>query len=459
MKKYLFLAATAFMFAACSNNEVDAPQVTTEGPQAVDFDVYAASATRAGDPGIQTTTTLQATGKGFGVFAQYSNSTTTTDGAYDNATNPTNFMWNEHVTYSSSAWTYSPLKYWPNETTNDSQTTDGAATSAKTDKLSFFAYAPYVAEVASTYTGKIVGPTYSTDPTISDSKITANGGGVEAIIANNTTGNDPWVRYAVGTMPSESVDLLWGVAPAGGLKYTNVAGTETKIDEGMPLVDLIKPSKDQKIKFLFKHALARIGMTVVAAVDQISAGGKIDAATKIAVKEVTITETTPSKKLATVGTLNLKNTAASKALWTNYSGVFTGTVNNGTNGELNPNIAYDTDATTTFAKTTPWTGVTTTETPVIADNKYYMVIPAGHYDTQLEVTITYYVITKDDKLADGYSEVENVITKKVTIPGLTNNKAYNLKLILGLTSVKLDAEVADWEVDGSTEVNLPRNNE
>ena len=88
MKKYLFLAATAFVFAACTNNEVDAPQVTTEGPQAVDFDVYAASATRAGDPGIQTTTTLQATDKGFGVFAQYSNSTTSADGAYDNATNP-----------------------------------------------------------------------------------------------------------------------------------------------------------------------------------------------------------------------------------------------------------------------------------------------------------------------------------------------------------------------------------
>ena len=60
-------------------------------------------------------------------------------------------------------------------------------------------------------------------------------------------------------------------------------------------------------------------------------------------------------------------------------------------------------------------------------------------------------------MVDGYSVVENVIKKTVTIPGLTNNKAYNLKLVLGLTSVKLDAEVADWQVDGSTEVYLPQN--
>ena len=87
-----------------------------------------------------------------------------------------------------------------------------------------------------------------------------------------------------------------------------------------------------------------------------------------------------------------------------------------------------------------------------------MLIPT-HLDTELTVTITYYVFTKDDKLASGYARTKNVISKVVTIPGLTNNKAYNLKLILGLTSVKLDAEVADWQVDGSTDVYLPKNND
>ena len=462
MKKSLFLmaAASAIMLTACtSENEVTQNVAEQAGPQAVAFDTYTAEATRAGYAGVMTTSTLKT--QGFGVFAQYSNGSTTTDGAYSNTTNPSNFMWNQKVYYPSTAWTYSPLKYWPNETDNDSQTP--AASSDHADKLSFFAYAPYVKELAATYTGKLDvkgddTDCYSADPAIDDSKLSSNTGGIEAVIANNATGKDPWVRYAVATTPSESVDLLWGVAPAGGLSYTDVTGGTTDVDPGEPLVDLIKPSKDQKIKFLFQHALARIGMTVVYAADQISAGGLLDPQTKIAVKSVAIEEVTSTKKLATSGALNLKNTTAFQSLWSNTAGTFSATVS----GEsLNPNIKYYTDASTTwnYAGTlTTWTGVKNTELDVIADKKYFMVIP-GHDDTELKVTITYDVITKDAKVATGYSEVENVIKKTITIPTLTNNKAYNLKLILGMTSVKLDAEVADWEVDGSVDVNLPRNNE
>lgn len=469
MKKILLLAATAVLFAACTSDEATVPEVAQEAPQAVAFDTYTPAATRAGEKGVMTTSTLMGTsannytdGTGFGVFAQYSD-----DGNYANTTSPSNFMWNQKVAYSASAWTYSPLKFWPNETESDSQTSDGAATSTATDKLSFFAYAPYVANLTSDYTGKLDGPTYSDAPEIGDSKITANGGGIEAIIANTATGNDPWVRYTIATKPSQSVDLLWGVAPAGGLSYETVnpnyggTGVATlNVAEGMPLVNLIKPAKDQKIKFLFQHALARLGLTVVAAYDQIAPGGSPSATTKIAVKSVVITETTATKQLATTASLNLKNTTAFKSLWISRKNVgnWTFTIDNGTGGELNPNIAYNTTASDTYSQSGSWTGVTTSETPVIADNKYFMLIP-NHADTQLQVVITYDVITKDDAVSGGYSEVENVITKKVTIPNLTNNKAYNLKLILGLTSVKLDAEVADWEVEGSTEVNLPRNNE
>ena len=50
-----------------------------------------------------------------------------------------------------------------------------------------------------------------------------------------------------------------------------------------------------------------------------------------------------------------------------------------------------------------------------------------------------------------------VITKKVQV-AFESGKAYNLKLILGLTSVKLDAEVANWVVGSTTDVDLPKNN-
>lgn len=463
MKKSLFLmaAASALMLTACTNEDATNETVVSKGAQAVSFDTYVPNATRAGDAGVMTTAALQTADKGFGVFAQYSNGSGTTDGAYANTTNPSNFMWNEHVSYAAGSWTYSPLKYWPNETDNDSQSP--AATSTHADKLSFFAYAPYVAELNDVYTGKLDidgdGSTdeYDTAPAITASGIkTAKAGGIEAVIANNATGNDPWVRYAVATDPSKSVDLVWGVAPAGGLSYTNVAGGTTTVLEGMPLVDLIKPSKDQKIKFLFQHALARIGLSVIYAADQIAAGGSLKPETKIAVKSVAIEEVTATPVLKTSGALNLKNTDAFQSLWSNATGTFSVTVED---AALNPNIKYYTDAATTwgYAGTlATWTGVKNTELPVIADDNYFMVIP-GHADTDLQVTITYDVITKDEKVADGYSEVENVIKKTVTIPTLTNNKAYNLKLILGMTSVKLDAEVADWEIMGSTDVNLPKN--
>ena len=484
MKKYFYLAAvSAMMLTACSS-ENDVVQPTPAQPtnpvavqqQAVGFDVYlpaATAGTRAGDAGIQTTSTLQADGKGFGVFAQYSNDTGSADGSYNSSANTTNFMWNEHVSYSSSSWSYSPLKYWPNETTNDSQSP--AATSSYTDKLSFFAYAPYVRELGTNYNGKldIAGDNttdkYSAAPVKDNSKISApaDEGGIEAVIANNTTG-DPWVRYQIATDPSKSVDLLWGVAPSGGLSYDDVragsgAGGTTSVGAGLPLIDLIKPAKDERIKFLFKHALARIGMTVVAAIDQISAGGSLNASeTKIFVESVQLDEVTSTKVLKKKGALNLNNTStgAGVAKWEETSGDVTGLLvdNSGTN--LNPVIKYTTNANTSF--TSGNAGVTATEVPVIKDGSgnlhYFMVIP-GNANTDLQVTITYYVITKDDKLSGGYSEVKNVITKKVTIPTLTNNKAYNLKLILGLTSVKLDAEVADWEIMGSTPVDLPQNNQ
>lgn len=415
MKKVFFFAATALLLAACSNDEFNAPEVAQDAPQAVAFDTYVPAATRAGAAGVMTTTTLQTTG--FGVFAQ--------QGADYAAVNGANFMYNQQVTIENSAWTYTPLKYWPNETATD----NNGATSTDTEGLSFFAYAPYVSE-ASGSTG-ITGMSAKDDAT------------------------DPTITYTVASKPSESVDLLWGVAPTGGLSYTNVANTTTTVSDGLPLIDLLKPAKEQKIKFLFKHALARLGMTVVAAVDQIPAGGTLGTGTKIYVNSIKITDAATTATIPSSAKLNLNNTTAGVALWTDAvtSARFTCTINS--SNELNEDLQGS--ATVQTKK-----GVTTSETAVLADGNYLMLIPTPGTAATLEVEIDYIVITNDSKLNAGYAVTQNVIKKTVTLTsgtsaGFTNNKAYNLKLILGMTSVKLDAEVAEWEIAGSTEVDLPKN--
>ena len=446
MKKRLFMFATAaLMLAACSNDgEVavnDGAQLQS-GSGAVAFDTYVQSTRAAYSSGVMTTELLG--NPGFGVFAYHNQGTESTQGSYSYTVGP-NFMYDQQVSYGT-AWTYSPLKYWPNETTNDMHAVEGAAVSKhKADVLSFFAYAPWVAA--------------STTPTTPG--VTA---GINSMMANDVTDADPWVQYTVSKVPSQSVDLVWGVAPAGGLDYTAVNNANIHVNQGMPLINLIKPAKDQKIKFLFQHALARIGLTVVAAVDQIAPGGNLDSNTKIFVNSVTLEDAATTATIPSYGKLNLNNTSAGVAKWdilpaatsTRFSVIIDG---DNLNADLKNAVGKP--------------GVTTSEKKVIAQvaskDQYLMLIPTPGVIGEFNVTIDYDVVTTDPELAAGNSTVNNVITKKITlntpstfspgVAGFMNNKAYNLKLILGLTSVKLEAEVADWEVDGSINVDLPRNEE
>ncbi len=110
MKKLLFMFATAALVLSACSSEDDIVQGGGSLSQlgasgALGFDVYTASATKAGDPtGVMNTDKLKTPGKGFGVFAVYQ------DGVdYAASLKKPNFMFNEHV-YFSGSWTYSPLK-------------------------------------------------------------------------------------------------------------------------------------------------------------------------------------------------------------------------------------------------------------------------------------------------------------------------------------------------------------
>ena len=431
MKQRLFigsLAALALMASCSSSNDDLNGGATTpqESNVPLTFSSYLGrtATTRAGATGTITTdgagntTSLQT--EGFGLFATYTN-----DATYTATTGP-NFMYNTKV--SGADWTYSPLRYWPNETGTDGN----GATSDKVDHLTFFAYAPYVTPTDNGK-GAIDGATE----------------GITALTGNAAT-TDPKVTYVVAATPDNSVDLLWGVVPTT-TKWSNVSGKDVDLTGGLPYLNLIKPNTTQKVNFNFRHALAKLGLKVVGAFDAVSGGTK-DAATKITVASVTI-EGTGFKKTAV---LNLNNTTANEPLWeaVKDAGDITLTVS-GSN--LNSKIK---DSGKDEAQTVD--GVTETAQDLLNSDatsaqKAFMIIPSSAAEKSLKVTIDYYVNTTDASLAKGYSRVENKITKTITGFAPEAGKNYTLLLSLGMTSVKVTATVADWTDGSSTQVDLPIN--
>lgn len=129
--KSLLMAMIALAIAGCSQNEIT--EIRQDTNSAIGFSVYTGVSTRGKDV---SNTTMKGTSDdsnygGFGIMAYYTGRKTWEQMVTDNPTDlkPT-FMFNQKVTYDNvnSVWTYSPVKYWPNDTQA---------------KVSFFAYAPY----------------------------------------------------------------------------------------------------------------------------------------------------------------------------------------------------------------------------------------------------------------------------------------------------------------------------
>ena len=360
-------ALAAVVLSSCSKNEI-IPNTREEN--AVVFGAY--SGTTKAAP-ITSTTILKDQG-GFSVFAYYTGS------ADFSATATPNFMFNQNVTSTDgTTWTYSPVKYWPN---NDSNTTSGSSTF--TDKLSFFAYAPYVAAGADGATSNAV---------------------ITHVTANTATG-DPKVTYAIAANPANSIDLLYSDAD---LK------NKTKQDYTIT----------SKVTFTFKHALSRLEFLVQGAFDSITAGdGALDPATKIYVNSVKI----QSEGISKTGVLNLNSGA-----WE------LGAVD----ASFEPAVNVPDDL------KSGGTGVTASEAALHAAGEYFMLFPTASA-VNYNFIIDYDVITTDTALDGEKSQINNKITKTASIK-FEAGKAYKVKLVLGMTTVKLDADVADW-TDASDQV-------
>ena len=461
MKKFLILAATAAVaLVAC--NKQDAPQAPElNNAEADQFPVELGAniaRTRAGAAGLMDRDLLM---KGFGVFGYY-----TGNNSYDDQATP-NFMYNQKVENTGSAWTYAPIKYWPNQY-------GSAAISDDVDKVSFFAYAPYVEVTPAT--GKVVA-------SASETQDVAASYGIAGMIRNTQSG-DPILKYIGSFDPAKSIDLCWGVAAAADASAWNITNTGAAqtpaIAPGLAWKDVQRPANavDQKLKFTFKHALSKLNVTIDADVD-IDGIGETNAlaeGTKIYVRSISFTG------LAMKGALNLNNIEADKAYWLDYAGtndLMTGDefvlydgrkdgkegaagaiASNEKSLGLNPVIISD-DGNSKA-------GVTNTAVNLFnsadAEAPVY-IIPTGD---DIEINIEYDIETEDPALpgllSDGAKKGSSIpckIRKSVKfgddIKAFENGKAYTIKLHLGMNSVKFDADVTAWDDAVSTDVELPSN--
>ena len=482
MKKQIFLfAVAALALASCSseNDVVQSPDVQqTVAETGVNFDVYVGRGlTRAGKNGVIDNTTIKAAkadGGGFGVFGYYTNGE-----SYTGSSRP-DFFYNQGVFYDDgdTRWEYEPIKYWPNEFGAD-------ATSDQVDRVTLFAYAPWVD--VEPLTGLVkVGTGQEFNKSLN----------ITGMTRNNATG-DPLIKYVSSLIAGNSVDLCYGVA-AQPFTSSNSAINQNDIKQGNPYIDVVKPGTDanSKIYFDFKHATAQLVVTIDAKVVNLTDNSDDvdDANTRIWVRSVSFEGITQS------GALNLNSTAES-ANWYDVNGtslITTGslTVHDGrkdgreaneaasseTPATLNPqivqNIPYST--TGTIGSTADLTkGVKKATVNLFGkqdgDGKIIVndedgttkpfspifVIPTKE---KMKVTIVYDVETADENLAtylsDGNrrgSTIENRIYKTIDAFGyIEAGKKYTLNLHLGMRSVDFEATVTEWD-EYQAPVDLPSN--
>ena len=471
-KKLLALASAALLLGACAQETVLTPDEARElDPKSneISFGTYMGknSQTRAGYEGPISTTELQdgksgIKTKGFGVFAVYSGNGT----GYNALTDRTpNFMYNEQVYYDASTWKYDNIKYWPNGRATTTAADDENATSESVNKVSFFAYAPYVSGDLTTETSGITRMSANTDKT------------------------NPKISYTLSQ--EHFVDLLWGTSGTNGVNIEggaqNGSGVTTDADGtttsnvpsyGNVNVDMTKQKVGGKVTFLFKHALAGVGgysnksyggLSVIADVDDGTneTGGTLDdATTKVTITSITIsndkTDTNsdgifdyaiPTKGVFDLATGSWITTAATSTTQLTFNHVIKNSPLTG-EYELNDNIKEPASF-TNWESVSSIAGVKSSAPTNVYKNNVSPLLFLPGTTPSLKFTITYQVRTKDDKLSIGCTNVTQTITKTVTFDSAvqTGNR-YNILIHLGLTGIKFSATVEDWDEDIDNDGNV-----
>ena len=538
MKKHLFFAATAALaLASCSSDSVDFTQadvLQAQDDNSVQFDTYMGKTgtTRvdyAKGPIDNSDTDQGLKNAKFGVFAYNTSAETDAGADYNPASiNATpsniapNFMYNQKITWSASSptgWVYNPVKYWPNglDAANTHQGS-GESSQKKFQKLSFFAYAPYkeMSEFNTAGTGTFPTQLGTTSAFKTISGIGASTNGIVGMTTNAFKGN-VWVKYLMPkAQEDEAVDLLWGLRGSASYSETDNSANAGTVGTDYN-INLTKQIVGEKVAFLFKHALTKIGGQTTTTEDVTETPGSPDKIGFKIVADVDVnteattgdhdnqatyfgTDFNKDQTLITLKSIKIQDgktatddTETSVTGYTTNSGIYnSGWFNIETGsweghsitGEgskisivakseaenqanttdekysINPDIreaaSYSNSAGSGVKKlasgdlkwdeTQKPTGIYTTAVPVFAKETVpgITLIPGGSAQ-KIYITVDYLVRTADPNLENGYSVVEQVISNEINLSSLQSNKYYTIIIHLGMTSVKFEAVVADWQ--------------
>ncbi len=405
----------ALLAAGCSQNEVTetSPDVR---PQ-MTFGVYTGTPTRGLDmDNTSIKDDPEAAGKygGFGIMGYFTGSQTWEQAK---ATTAPGFMHNQMVKWdgtlnsNAGAWTYSPVKYWPNN---------------PNDKISFFAYAPYE---SAWETGTKTGVT----------------------VCDANTQGIPYIGFKLkeeADLP-KMVDLV--VAQKTDQQYNTNSG---------------------KVSFLFEHTLSRISFKAKLGTGEFA--GMDGDESFVYLTEMWIVGTDHGTTAAT-GNMSLLNSSAAsntnskfytaatwKELHWNYEGATIPkkdfslkTMFKTTDGSIT-----ETNPTTGHSQTISGVKITaasqTTPVSLFPDKQYLYLIPVGDTkvdaaqgsgcaDGEIQIGFHYDIVTKDQTNAGQYiaSHAESVI--KLPAGHLKRQKTYQYTLTINLHAIVIDkAEVSEW---------------
>lgn len=388
-KNYLLWALAVVSLAGCSQNEI-----TEESPDAhpaVGFSVYTGTQARGAETDNNA---IQGSGKGFGILAYYTGQNSMGTGYAPN------FMWNQQVTFSSTGgdhWEYTPLKYWPNTTS---------------DKVSFYAYAPYLKQENTPKTE----------------------------LSGNTATGYPTIKFTVADA-DKTVDLV----------------TAKKENE-------TKPATDTKVSFSLKHVLTKATFKAKLSAEYYS-GSDDTKKTKIYLTGASLVGTSSaSTGLYSYATYKFEDdkwdytttgsggSAKAALMSTDYSLaniLNTATINSGLGGYNKSAIEI--------------TYSSSSATDLFKSNESLYLIPANNdsgisSDKKVQVQLEYDIVTADTNLSGNSSVVPCKVIVDLTTGTLKQNAAYTYTFILGLTEVKVEAsmDTDGWTTtDGNKDVDVP----